>query len=316
MTLPRVVITRRLPGNAVDRLAAIADVVVWPDRLPPSPAELRSLAAEAAALVTMVSDRVDAALLDAAPGLRVVANLAVGYDNLDVAELRRRGVAASNTPGVLTEATADLAWALILATTRRLPEGAAAVKNGDWLAWEPDWLLGRDVTGSTLGIVGYGRIGAAVAARARGFDMDVIAWNRSPKQAEGVTFVGLGELLERSDVVSVHCALNDETRGLIGAAELAQMKPTAVLVNTARGAVVDQVALADALRRGVIFGAGLDVLVEEPIPVDDELLSLPNCLVIPHLGSATVGARTRMAEIAIDNVLAALTGRPLPTPIT
>lgn len=312
MATARVVVTRRMPGDALDRLAGVAEVEVWPERLPPSPEVLRDLAREADALVTMLTDRVDAELLDAAPRLRVVANMAVGYDNLDLAELTRRGIPASNTPGVLTEATADLTWALILAARRRLAEGIDAVRTGDWLSWEPDWLLGHEVGGATLGIVGYGRIGAAVARRALGFDMDVLAWSRRPKPAEGVTFVELDELLERSDIVSLHCALTDDTRHLIGAPQLARMRPTAVLVNTARGPVVDQAALADALRRGEIFGAGLDVVDEEPIAVDDELLTIPSCTVLPHLGSATVATRTKMAEMVVDDVLAGLSGRPLP----
>ena len=309
----RVVVTRSLPGGALDRLRDVADVEVWPARLPPSPAELRSLAAGAIGLVTMLTDRVDAELLDACPDLRIVANVAVGYDNLDVAELTRRGIPAGNTPGVLTGSTADLAWALILAASRRLPEGAAAVKAGEWVTWEPDWLLGVDVAGATLGIVGYGRIGAAVARRAAGFDMEVLACSRTPKAVEGVAFVPLDELLRRSDVVSLHCALTDETRGLIGRDELRAMKPTAVLVNTARGPVVDQWALARALRTGEIFAAGLDVVDREPIPADDELLSLPNCLVLPHVGSATVATRAKMADMAVDNVLAVLAGDPPPT---
>lgn len=312
---PRVVVTRRLPGTALDRLAEVADVEVWPGRLEPSPAELRELAAGSTGLITMLTDRVDAELLDACPDLRVVANYAVGYDNLDVAELSRRGVAASNTPGVLTDATADIAWALIMATARRLPEGATAVKDGDWLTWEPSWLLGQDVAGATLGIVGYGRIGAAVARRASGFGMEVLAWNRSPKMADGVSFVELPELLERADIVSLHCALTPETEGLIGAPELQAMKHTAVLVNTARGAIVDQRALAAALRDGEIFAAGLDVVVPEPIPVDHELLAIPSCLVLPHLGSASVATRSKMADMVVDNVLAALRGEPLPNPV-
>ena len=309
----RVVVTRSLPGGALDRLRDVADVDVWRARLPPSPAELRSLAAGAIGLVTMLTDRVDAELLDACPHLRIVANVAVGYDNLDVEELTRRGIPAGNTPGVLTGSTADLAWALILAASRRLPEGAAAVKAGEWVTWEPDWLLGVDVAGATLGIVGYGRIGAAVARRAAGFDMEVLACSRTPKAVEGVTFVPLDELLRRSDVVSLHCALTDETRGLIGPDELRAMKPTAVLVNTARGPVVDQWALARALRTGEIFAAGLDVVDREPISADDELLSLPNCLVLPHVGSATVATRAKMADMAVDNVLAVLAGDPPPT---
>jgi glyoxylate reductase len=309
---PRVAVTRHLPGGALDRLREVADVVVWPERVPPSPDDLRALASGAVGLITMLTDRVDAALLDACPQLRVVANVAVGYDNLDVAELARRGIEAGNTPGVLTESTADLAWALILATSRRLPEGAAAVKAGEWLTWEPDWLLGVDVARATLGIVGFGRIGAAVARRAAGFGMEILAWSRTPKPAEGVTFVPLDELLRRSDVVTLHCALTDETRGLIGADELRAMKSTAVLVNTARGPIVDQWALARALRTGEIFAAGLDVVEHEPIPPGDELLALPNCLVLPHVGSATVTTRSRMADMAVDNVLAVLAGEPPP----
>lgn len=310
---PSVAVTRTLPGGALDRLRAVADVAVWPERLPPSPDELRTLAAGAVGLVTMLTDRVDAALLDACPDLRVVANVAVGYDNLDVAELTRRGIPAGNTPGVLTDSTADVTWALILAACRRLPEGAAAVRAGDWLTWEPDWLLGVDVAGATLGIVGYGRVGAAVARRAAGFGMEILAWSRTPKAAEGVRFVELDELLRRSDIVSLHCALTDETRGLIGADELRVMKPTSVLVNTARGPIVDQGALARALRTGEIFAAGLDVVDDEPIPPDDELLALPNCLVLPHVGSATVATRSKMADMAADNVLAVLAGAPPPT---
>lgn len=312
---PRVAVTRKLPGTALDRLSEMADVEVWPERLPPSQDELRELASGAAGLITMLTDRVDAGLLDACPDLKVVANYAVGHDNIDVATLAERGVAVSNTPGVLTEATADIAWALIMASCRRLPEGAAAVREGDWLTWEPDWLLGHDVAGATLGIVGYGRIGAAVARRATGFGMEVLAWNRSPKQADGVEFVELGEVLARADIVSLHSALTDETRGMIGEAQLRAMKPTAVLVNTARGAIVDQQALAEALRAGEIFGAGLDVVVDEPIDVDDELLAIPSCLVLPHLGSATVATRGRMADMVVDNVVAGLRGDPLPNPV-
>jgi glyoxylate reductase len=184
---------------------------------------------------------------------------------------------------------------------------------GEWLTCEPDWLLGVDVAGATLGIVGYGRIGEAVARRAAGFGMEVLAWNRTPRTAPGVTFVALDDLLRRADVVTLHCALTDETRGLIGARELRAMKPTAVLVNTARGPIVDQWALARALHTGEIMAAGLDVVEHEPIPSDDELLALPNCLVLPHVGSATVATRSKMADMAVDNVLAALAGEPPPT---
>lgn len=311
----RVFVTRDLPGTALSRLATVAEVDVWPERLPPPPEVLRERAAPAEGLITLLTDQVDARLLDACPRLRVVANVAVGYDNLDVTELTRRGIPAGNTPGVLTESTADLAWALILGASRRLVEGANAVLSGQWLTWEPAFLLGQELHGAALGIVGMGRIGQAVARRARGFDMQVVAWSRQPKAVPGldVRWVGLDELLATADVVSLHCALTPETHHLIGAAQLARMKPTAVLVNTARGPVLDQPALAEALRANRIAAAGLDVTEEEPIPLDDPLLGLPNCVVLPHIGSATVQARSKMADMAVDNVLAGLAGRPLPT---
>jgi glyoxylate reductase len=309
---PRAYVTRRLPGDALERLAAAAEVEVWPGRLPPPPEELARHAADADGLLVMLTDRVDAALLDRCPRLRVVANMAVGYDNLDVEALTARGIPAGNTPGVLTGSTAELTWALILATARRLAEAERAVHRGEWVTWEPDFMLGHDLAGATLGIVGFGQIGAAVARRARCFDMRVLAWTRRPKPVEEVTWVSLDELLASSDVVSVHCALTPETRGLIGARALALMKPTAVLVNTARGPIVDQAALAGALRERRIFAAGLDVFEREPIAPDDPLLSLDNCLVLPHIGSATVATRARMAAMAADNVLAGLRGERLP----
>ncbi|MBO0713848.1 MAG: D-glycerate dehydrogenase [Acidimicrobiales bacterium] len=311
----RVFVTRDLPGSALSRLRTVAEVDVWPERLPPPPQVLRERAASADGLITLLTDQVDAALLDACPRLRVVANVAVGYDNLDVAELTRRGIPAGNTPGVLTESTAELTWALILGASRRVVEGVNAVLSGEWLTWEPAFLLGQELSGAVLGIVGMGRIGQAVARRARGFDMQVVAWSRQPKPLADleVRWVELDELLTTSDVVSLHCALTPETHHLIGAPQLARMKPTAVLVNTARGPVVDQPALAEALRANRIAAAGLDVTEEEPIPLDDPLLGLANCLVLPHIGSATIQARSKMADMAVDNVLAGLAGRPLPT---
>lgn len=311
----RVFVTRDLPGTGLTRLRSAADVEVWPERLPPPPEVLRERAAPADGLITLLTDQVDADLLDACPRLRVVANVAVGYDNLDVAELTRRGIPAGNTPGVLTESTAELTWALILGASRRVVEGVNAVLAGEWLTWEPAFLLGQELHGAVLGIVGMGRIGQAVARRARGFDMKVLAWSRQPKPLPDleVRWVGLDELLATADVVSLHCALTPETHHLIGATELARMKPTAVLVNTARGPVVDQPALAEALLAKRIAAAGLDVTEEEPIPLDDPLLGLPNCIVVPHIGSATVKARSKMADMAVDNVLAGLAGQPLPT---
>jgi glyoxylate reductase len=302
----RVFVTRALPGRALERVAAAGhEVDVWPERTPPSPKALREHAAGADGLLTLLTDAVDPGLFDAAPRLRVVSNLAVGCDNVDLEAAAGRGVKVGYTPGVLDETTADLAFALILAVARRLGDGERAVRDGEWLTWEPGWLLGRDVHGATLGIVGLGRIGQAVARRAAGFGMEVVHTSRS-------SGIPLDELLQRADFVSLHCPLTPATRGLIGGEALAAMKPTAYLVNTARGPVVDQVALAEALHAGAIAGAALDVTDPEPLPAGDPLLEAPNLLVLPHLGSATHATRERMAELAVDNLLAGLAGEPLP----
>jgi glyoxylate reductase len=301
----RCFVTRSLPGDALERLAAAHEVDVWPERLPPNPRQLRERTTPAEGLLCLLTDRVDAVLIDACPRLRAISNLAVGADNVDVAAAREREIAVGYTPGVLTETTADLAFALILAAARRLPEGMAAVTAGDWLTWEPGWLLGRDVHGATLGIVGHGRIGQAVARRAAGFGMDVIHTGRD----RGLP---LPDLLARSDFVSLHCPYTPQTAGLIGEPELRAMKPTAYLVNTARGGVVDQNALERALREGWIAGAALDVTDPEPLPPDHSLLAAPNLIVLPHLGSATHATRERMADLAVDNLLAGLAGEPLP----
>jgi glyoxylate reductase len=290
----------------VDRLAAAGhELDVWPERSPPPPEALREHAAQADALLCMLTDRIDADLLEAAPRLRAIANYAVGTDNIDLEAARARGIAVGVTPGVLTDATADIAFALLLAIARRLPEGEAAVRDGEWTTWEPDWLLGRDVHGATLGIVGRGRIGDAVARRAEGFGMTVVHHGRS-------SGIPLEELLAQADFVSLHVPLTPETRHLIDGAALARMKPTAYLVNTARGGVVDQSALAAALRDATIAGAALDVTDPEPLPPDDPLLDAPNLIVLPHLGSATHATRRAMADLAVDNLLAALEGKPMP----
>jgi glyoxylate reductase len=302
--MPRVFVTRELPFPALDRLRAAHEVEVWRERMPPPPDALRAAAARADGLLTMLTDRVDAELLDAAPGLRAVANLAVGTDNVDLDAAAARGVAVGRTPDVLTDATADLAFALLLAAARRLAQGEAAVRAGDWVTWEPAGDLGTEVSGATLGIVGWGRIGQAVARRAEGFGMEVLHSQPTP----------LEELLERADFVSLHVPLSAATRHLIDAAALARMKRGAILVNTARGGVVDQAALAAALRAGALAGAALDVTDPEPLPPDDPLLDAPNLLVVPHIGSATVRTRSRMADLAVDNLLAALAGEPMPHP--
>jgi glyoxylate reductase len=301
----RVFVTRALPFDALDRLRAAHDVDVWEGDGPPPAAALRERAARAEGLLTMLTERVDAELLDACPDLRAVANMAVGTDNIDLEAAAARGIPVGNTPGVLTDATADLAIALMLAITRRLPEGAARVREGRWGPWEPAQDLGSDLAGRTLGVIGWGRIGQATARRAEAFGMRVVHASRS-------SGIGLGALLEQADVVSVHTPFTPDTRHLVDAGAMRRMKPTAFLVNTARGGVVDQAALRDALIAGEIAGAALDVTDPEPLPASDPLLDAPNLLVVPHIGSATHGTRARMAAMAVDNLLAALDGRPMP----
>ena len=300
--MARVFVTRRLPGTALTRLAAEHEVDVWPERMPPAPDVLRERAARVDGLLALLTDRIDGALIESCPDLRVISNYAVGSDNVDLDAAAARGIPVGITPDVLTEATADLAFAGLLAAARRLPEALAAVREGRWQTWEPDWLLGHDVHGATLGIVGYGRIGQAVARRAEGFSMRILATPRVP----------LDELLAQSDAVTLHVPLTSETRHLIDADALARMKATAILVNTARGGVVDQEALARALHRGEIAGAALDVTDPEPLPPDHPLLDAPNLLVLPHIGSATHTARERMADLAVDNLLTGLAGNPMP----
>ncbi|HET6447773.1 MAG TPA: D-glycerate dehydrogenase [Conexibacter sp.] len=304
--MSRVFVTRRLVGDALDRLAAAGhEVDVWPDPEPPPHATLIERTQRADALLCTLNDRIDAAFLDACPHLQVLANYAVGLDNVDLAAARARGIPVGNTPGVLTDATADLAFALLLAAARRLPQAAQAVTDGSWGTWQPDGHLGADLVGATLGIVGAGRIGAALARRASGFEMHVLATT-----SRGGT--PLDELLAASDFVSLHVPLTPQTHHLIDADALRRMKPTAILVNTARGPIVDTDALTEALHAGTIAGAGLDVTDPEPLPPDHPLLAAPNVLVVPHIGSATPRTRATMAELAVDNVLAGLAGDALP----
>jgi glyoxylate reductase len=298
--MARVFVTRKLPGDAVERLGRSHEVDLWPDPDPPPRAALVEHTAPADALLSQLTDPVDAAVLDAAPRLKAIANYAVGYDNIDVDSATQRGIPVGNTPDVLTETTAELAFALMLAVARRIVEADTYVREGRWGPWRPDLLLGRDLHGSTLGIVGFGRIGRAVGRQAEGFGMTVI---------HGIP---LDELLERSDFVSLHAPLTQQTRGLIGAAQLERMKPSAILVNTARGPLVDTEALANALRAGEIAGAGLDVTDPEPLPPDHPLLAAPNLVVAPHIGSATHRTREAMADMAVDNLLAALAGEQMP----
>ena len=312
-TRPRVFVTRRLPGDAVARLALEASVDQWTDEMPPPYDELTSRAAAADAMICLLTDRIDAALLDAAPSLRVIANVAVGYDNIDVAAATARRIPIGNTPGVLTETTADLAFALILACARRVVEAERFVRDGRWRTWAPGLLLGYDVHGATLGIIGYGKIGQAVARRAAGFDMRVLYTSRSPASDGAVgERVDLDTLLRASDFVSLHVPMTPETTKMIGERELQLMKPTAFVINTARGGALDQSALVRALEAGAIAGAGLDVAEIEPIPAGDALMRAPNVTLLPHIGSATHATRERMAAMAVDNCLAALRGDRMP----
>jgi glyoxylate reductase len=305
----RVFVARRLPGGALDRLASEHDVEVWPEQLPPGKEELLARAPELEGLLSLLTDPVDAELIRAAPSLRAISNYAVGVDNIDLDAAAGRGIPVGNTPGVLTDTTADLAVALMLGISRHLAAGDAYVRRGEWRTWETGLLLGHDLHGATVGIVGFGRIGQAVARRVAGFDCEVLHTSRSGG-------VPLEQLLERSDFVSVHTPLTPETRGLIGDEALGRMKPSAYLVNTARGPIVDADALVRALREGRIAGAALDVTDPEPLPGDHPLLDAPNLLVLPHLGSATHATRERMANMAVDNLLAGLAGEPMPNEVT
>jgi len=312
---PRVYATRRLPGRAFTALAAEADLEVWPEPGGPDPATLRDAVGNADGLLCLLTERVDAALLEAAPRLRVVSSCSVGVDHVDLAAATARGVPVGHTPGVLAETTADLAFGLLLAAARRLPEADRFVREGRWtprLRWEPDLLLGRDVYGATLGVVGLGAIGRAVARRALGFGMRVLGWSRSPREVPGVERVELPRLLEAADFVSLHVALAPETRGLLDGAALARMRPDAILVNAARGGLVDEAALAEALAQGRLAGAALDVFADEPLAPASPLLAAPNLVLAPHIGSASVATRERMADLAVANLRAGLAGAPLP----
>ncbi len=301
----RAFVTSRLPGGGLERLEAAHEVSIWPEAGPPPPEDLRARASESEGLLTMLTDSVTEELMAAAPRLRAVSNYAVGVDNVDLDAATARGIPVGHTPDVLTDSTADLAVALMLGITRRLVEGDALVRRGEWTTWGPEFMLGRDLHGATVGIVGMGRIGSAVARRLEGFGVRLLQTGRSGG-------VALGELLESADFVTLHCPLTPETRGLIGAEALGRMKDTAYLVNTARGPIVDTGALTEALLAGRIAGAALDVTDPEPLPGDHPLLRAPNLLVLPHLGSATVLTRERMADLAVDNLLAGLAGERMP----
>lgn len=319
MSAAKIYVTRTLPDQALALLRPCGRLGLWePDEAVPRDTLLHEVR-DTTALLSMVTDRIDDELLDHAPRLRIVANMAVGYDNVDVPALSRRGVLLTNTPGVLTQTTADLSFGLILGIARRIAEADRFVRDGGWQAWGPLFFVGRDVHHATLGIIGLGRIGTQVAQRAKGFDMRVVytnrGRNREAEQRLGCVRVDLPSLLRESDFVSVHAPLSPDTHHLLSGPQFRLMKKTAFLINVARGGLVDQPALYEALRDGEIAGAALDVTDPEPIPMDDPLVSLTNCLIVPHIGSASLATRTRMASLAAENIAAFLAGQAPPTPV-
>lgn len=315
----RIIITRKPPGSASERLAEYGDVWLWPHDRQIDDDVLSEQIATATALYCMLTDRIDRSLLASAPDLKIVSTMAVGVDNIDLDACRDLGIVVGHTPDVLTDSTADMAWTLLMAAARRIEESIAYVKQGLWGPWEPELLLGLDVARTTIGIVGMGRIGKTIARRATGFDMEILYTARSPQvDAEreyGATRVDFVDLLERSDHVVISTALTPETRGLMDADAFSRMKSTASLINIARGPIVDTDALYEALSQGQIRSAGLDVTDPEPMPADHRLMTLENCTVIPHLGSATERTRIAMADLAAQNLIAALTDQEIPSRI-
>jgi glyoxylate reductase len=311
--VPRVFVTRRIPQAGLDLIQDAASVEVWQDDLPPSHAVLSDKVKDADGLLCLLTDPVDATVLDSAAGrLKVISQMAVGVDNIDLTAATHRGIPVGYTPGVLTETTADFTWALIMAAARRVVEGDAYTRSGRWKTWDPMTLLGQDVAGATLGIIGFGRIGQAVARRAAGFGMRVLYHDRDrqplAEKKLGVVYAALDDLLRAADILTLHVSLNETSHRLISAPQLAMMKRTAILVNTSRGPVVDEQALAQALQAKIISAAALDVTEREPIPPDSPLLKLDNLILTPHIASASVQTRTRMAVMAANNLIAGLRG--------
>lgn len=317
MALPKVFVSRVIPEKGLEQLRKVAEVDLWEGEVEPPYEILRERVRGADGLLCMLTDRIDAALMDAGgPGLKVISQMAVGYDNIDIAAATARHIPVGHTPGVLTDTTADFAFALLMAGARRIVEGDAYVRAGNWKTWGPTLLMGHDIHGATLGLVGFGRIGQGMARRAAGFGMKLLACdpgaNAGIAQALGVHLVSLDQLLAEADFVSLHTPLTPETRHLMNTEAFAKMKSTSVLINTARGGVVDQEALYHALKAGQISYAALDVTDPEPLPANHALLSLPNCLIVPHIASSSLTTRNRMASMAAANLEAGLKGEPLP----
>jgi glyoxylate reductase len=319
----KVFVTRIIPDGGLNTIKAAFETDVWEHEKPPTKEELIERAKDCTALVSLLSDSIDREVIEALPNLKVIAQYAVGYNNIDLDAAHERGIVVTNTPGVLTETTADLTWALILAASRRLPEADAYVREGSWqVAWGPRMLLGKDIHGATLGIIGLGRIGSAVARRAKGYSMTILYHSRSETattvqmEAEvGACRTSLETLLKASDIVTLHVPLTPDTQGLIGETELAMMKPGAILINTSRGQVVDESALYKTLTNGHLFAAGLDVFQQEPINMDNPLLGLRNVVVLPHIGSASITTRSEMSAIVAKNLIASLKGEEPPNPV-
>lgn len=316
---PKVYVTRLLPKPAMDRIHSFCEAEVWEGELPPPRDTLLEKVRDVEGLVSLLTDKVDAELMNRAPNLKVVSNFAVGFDNIDVAEATNRGIIVGNTPGVLTDTTADFAFTLMMAAARRVAEADRTVRAGKWKTWGPMVLLGQDIHGATLGILGLGRIGQAVARRAKGFDMKLLYYDAvRQKQSEeelGIQFVEFDRLLAESDFITIHINLTPENYHLMGAKQFDKMKKTSILVNTARGPIVDNMALYEALRDRKIAYAALDVTEPEPLPAEHPLLTLDNVIVVPHIASASVATRTKMALMAADNLIAGLKGETPPNPV-
>ncbi|WP_017755092.1 2-hydroxyacid dehydrogenase [Calidifontibacillus oryziterrae] len=311
---PKILITRKIADEVVSKISEVCEVDMWPDEERPIPREiLEKKVEDIEGIFCLITETIDEKLLNNAPKLKVISNMAVGHNNIDINVAKERGITVTNTPGVLTETTADLTFALLMATSRRIIEASNFIRNGNWKAWAPMQLTGQDVFGTTIGIIGMGRIGEAVARRAKGFDMKVLYYNRNRKhdieEMLGVHYTDMDTLLQQSDFVVIMAPYTPETNNLISHRELSLMKNSAILINTARGGIVDEDALYQALKNNGIWAAGLDVFATEPVPFDHPLLTLPNVVTLPHIGSASIRTRIKMAHLAADNLINGVTGK-------